>query len=114
MHTIEQFLKDIAEKWPDGKRGAIESDDALKLCMKAIVTYPTVAEFYVLKGCLIQLGAIDSDFSLEDAEAAFLRAVEIDPACEEAYKELGHFYYAVSPNEDLSRKYFGLANHVAN
>jgi hypothetical protein len=82
--------------------------------LEAIVSYPAVAEFYVLKGCLIQLGSIDSEFSLEDAEAAFLRAVEIDPVCEEAYRELGHFYYVVSPNEELSRKYFGLAHHVAN
>lgn len=114
MTAIEEYVRNISANWPDGERGAVENHAALETCICAIRAYPHEAQFHVLKGCLIQLGPDDDRFTLEDAEAAFQKALEIDPQCEDACRELGHYYDAVAPDEQLCEKYFGLANQIAN
>jgi hypothetical protein len=53
------------------------------------------AQLYLLRGQLIQLQGESTTHTLEDAEAAFKRALELDGTYFDALVELMHFYDAV-------------------
>jgi tetratricopeptide (TPR) repeat protein len=57
-------------------------------------------------GDLIQLLDETSEYDLADAEAAYLRAIEIDPTYAEGYSSLGYFYDAVNDDPERARPYF--------
>jgi tetratricopeptide (TPR) repeat protein len=64
------------------------------------------AQAFAMLGDVIQLLDDSSQFELNDAEAAYLRAVEIDPAYAEGYTSLGYFYDSVRDDPERARAFF--------
>ena len=56
---------------------------------------PLAAQLYLLRGQLIQLQSESTTYALDEAEAAFKRALELDGTYFDALVELMHFYDAV-------------------
>ena len=56
---------------------------------------PLAVQLYLLRGQLIQLQGESAAYALDDAEAAFKRALELDGTYFDALVELMHFYDAV-------------------
>ena len=61
---------------------------------------------HAMVGDLIQLLDDTSEYELADAEVAYLRAIEIDPANGDAYASLGFFYDAVMDDPVRAKAYF--------
>ena len=61
---------------------------------------------YAMVGDLIQLLQDTSQYELSDAEAAYLRAVSVDPSYGEGYTSLGYFYDAVLNDPHRARPFF--------
>ncbi|MGZ5443932.1 MAG: hypothetical protein ACXW5U_03365 [Thermoanaerobaculia bacterium] len=61
---------------------------------------------HAMVGDLIQLLEDDSEFDLADAEAAYLRAIDIDPSYADGYASLGFFYDAVNDDPERAQPYF--------
>jgi tetratricopeptide (TPR) repeat protein len=59
---------------------------------------PCAVQLHLLHGQLIQLQDENTPYTLEDAEKAFRRAVELDTTYFDALVELMHFYDAVCPD----------------
>ena len=56
---------------------------------------PLAAQLHLLRGQLIQLQGESTAYALDDAEAAFKKALELDGTYFDALVELMHFYDAV-------------------
>jgi Flp pilus assembly protein TadD len=67
----------------------------LGLIEAALTKYPNSAELWILRGDLIQLSDHDGVYSLKDAEASYLKAIDLEPANPEGFQSLGFFYDAV-------------------
>jgi len=80
---LQRLLK--AKKWEE----ALAQVDAL------LTATPLAAQLYLLRGQLIQLQGESTTYALDDAEAAFKRALELDGTYFDALVELMHFYDAV-------------------
>ncbi len=61
---------------------------------------------HALVGDLIQLLDDDSEYDLAAAEAAYLRAIAIDPSYADGYASLGFFYDAVNDDPERAQPYF--------
>jgi hypothetical protein len=60
-----------------------------------LVANPLAAQLYLLRGQLIQLQSESTAYALDDAEAAFKSALELDETYVDALVERMHFYDAV-------------------
>lgn len=60
----------------------------------------------IIKGACIQLGSETSPYKLEDAEAAYKKALEIDPESLEALIEAGYYYFVMDNRADIAKPYF--------
>jgi tetratricopeptide (TPR) repeat protein len=80
--------------------------ETIALADEAVLVFPNSPKLWCMRGDLIQLASESCSHSLEDAEACFLRAIDIDPSFAEAYEELGHFYDAVMDDEKRAESYF--------
>ena len=81
--ALQRLLK--AKKWEE----ALVQVDAL------LAANPLAAQLYLLRGQLVQLQGESTAYTLDDAEAAFKRAFELDETYFDALVELMHFYDAV-------------------
>ena len=81
--ALQRLLK--AKKW----------EEALAQVDTLLVANPLTAQLYLLRGQLIQLQGENTAYTLDDAEAAFKRALELDGTYFDALVELMHFYDAV-------------------
>jgi tetratricopeptide (TPR) repeat protein len=81
--ALKRLLK--TKKWEE----ALTKVDAL------LASNPFAAQLYLLRGQLIQLQDDSTAYALDDAEAAFKRALELDNTYLDALVELMHFYDAV-------------------
>lgn len=57
-------------------------------------------------GDLIQLLGDTSEYELAEAQAAYLRAIEIDPMFAAGYTSLGFFYDVVLDEPERAKSYF--------
>lgn len=57
-------------------------------------------------GDLIQLLHDTAEYQLADAEAAYMRAIEIDPTYAGGYTSLGFFYDAVLDEPERAKPFF--------
>ena len=73
-------------------------EEALAQVDQLLEANPFAAQLHLLRGQLIQLQDENTPYSLEDAEKAFQRAVELDATYFDALVELMHFYDAVCPD----------------
>jgi tetratricopeptide (TPR) repeat protein len=81
--ALQHLLK--AKKW----------EEALAQVDTLLAANPLAAQLYLLRGQLIQLQGENTACALDDAEAAFKRALELDGTYFDALVELMHFYDAV-------------------
>jgi hypothetical protein len=81
--ALQRLLK--AKRWEE----ALTQVDAL------LAANPLAAQLYLLRGQLIQLQGESTAYALDDAAAAFKRALELDGTYFEALVELMHFYDVV-------------------
>ncbi len=54
--------------------------------------FPESVDLWLLRGHLIQLGADDPRWSLQDAELSYIKAADLSPSNPEPFEELGYFY----------------------
>jgi len=80
-------------------------EEALTQIHKLLEANPLAAQLHLLRGQLIQLQDENTPYSLEDAEQAFRRAVELDTTYFDAIVELMHFYDAVCPDTPKAIEY---------
>ena len=67
----------------------------LALAAQAVQAHPRSTKLRCLMGNLIQLGPPDAWYGLAEAQQCYAAALAIDPACWEAYQELGYFHFVV-------------------
>jgi tetratricopeptide (TPR) repeat protein len=91
--ALKRLLK--AKRWEE----ALTKVDAL------LAANPFAAQLYLLRGQLIQLQSEGTAYSLEDAEASFRRALELDDTSIDVLVELMHFYDAVCADTPKALKY---------
>jgi hypothetical protein len=82
-----------------------EAARALELTAKILEGEPECPYLLVLQAVLIQAQDTDTPFTLRDAEASLLRAVDVEPGYLLALEELAHYYDAVEPDADKARSY---------
>jgi tetratricopeptide (TPR) repeat protein len=91
--ALQRLLK--AKRWEE----ALAQVDVL------LAANPLAAQLYLLRGQLIQLQGENTACTLDDAEAAFKRALELDETYFDALVELMHFYDAVCADPPKARAY---------
>jgi tetratricopeptide (TPR) repeat protein len=91
--ALQRLLK--AKKW----------EEALAQVDTLLVANPLTAQLYLLRGQLIQLQGENTAYTLDDAEAAFKRALELDGTYFDALVELMHFYDAVCADPSKALAY---------
>ena len=85
-----EYIGRLSELWP--RPGSDHSSvDVLALSEEAVRDYPGNASLLCMRGDLIQL-APASYQSEDDPKGCYLRAIEIDPLCCEAWESLGYYY----------------------
>lgn len=63
------------------------------------------AELWILRGDALQLSDSDED-DLDEVEASYRKAIELDPNSADAYESLGHFILAMDDDAEASLEYF--------
>ena len=66
------------------------------------------AELWILLGDAIQLSD-DDEVDLDDVEASYLAALELDPNSADAWESLGHFAFGVADDARAAAEYFRAA-----
>jgi len=66
------------------------------------------AELWILRGDAIQVSDAD-DADLDEVEASYLAALELDPNSADAYESLGHFAFGVADDPRTAAEYFRAA-----
>jgi tetratricopeptide (TPR) repeat protein len=94
--------------------GEEASNQALAFADEAVRAWPHSSKLWCMRGDLIQLGAEDIPYELDDALASYERAIAIDPKCVEAYEEIGHFYSAVMDDAERAKPFFHQAAVLKN
>ena len=91
--VLQRLLK--AKRWEE----ALAQVDAL------LASNPLAAQLYLLRGQLIQLQSESTAYALDEAAAAFKRALELDGTYFDALVELMHFYDAVCADTPQAMAY---------
>jgi tetratricopeptide (TPR) repeat protein len=85
-------------------------DDALGVVREFERLGCMTPEIYVWKGVCIQMsGNIDDDYQLDDVRLSYLKSIEMNASCWEAYLEMGYFNYAVEDKVKEALGYFEYA-----
>lgn len=97
-------MSQLQVKFKKAKRlaAAGEYDKALRVVEDLCKDADAWPDLLVLKGDLIQV-TDEGAYTLEDAEAAYNEAIEIDPAHVEAYTELSELYASVLDEPEKAR-----------
>jgi tetratricopeptide (TPR) repeat protein len=91
--ALQRLLK--AKRW----------EEALAQVDTLLAANPLAAQLYLLRGQLIQLQGENTAYTLDDAEAAFKKALELDGTYFDALVELMHFYDAVCADPSKALAY---------
>ena len=91
--ALQRLLK--AKRW----------EEALAQVDTLLAANPLAAQLYLLRGQLIQLQGESTAYALDDAEAAFKKALELDGTYFDALVELMHFYDAVCADPSKAMGY---------
>lgn len=86
---------------------------SLKKVDQLLEENPLAIQLYLLKAQIVQLQDENIEYSLNDAEKALKKAVEIDNTYFDAIVELMHFYDIVSPDTSKAVKYAKKVKEVA-
>jgi len=78
----------------------------LELVERALEVHPDSIELWCLRGDLIQISNDEGRYRLEDAEASYTRAAEIDPEDPEAFESLGFYYDAICADPGKAEPFF--------
>ncbi len=87
------------------KKDCVSAED-LELVERALEAHPDSVELWCLRGDLIQISNDEGRYRLEDAEASYTRAAEIDPEDPEAFESLGFFYDAICADPGKAEPFF--------
>jgi tetratricopeptide (TPR) repeat protein len=60
------------------------------------------AELWILRGDALQLSDDDDEDVIEEVEASYRQALELDPSSADAYESLGHFLFSVHDDAGAS------------
>lgn len=101
--TPEEIAAQIGENVDRNNRVSVKD---LELVERALKAYPESVEFWCLRGDLIQVSDGDGRYLLEDAEASYLKASEIDPEDAEAFESLGFYYDAICADPEKAEPLF--------
>lgn len=95
MSNESQLFEQIADAWP--VEDEAPSPRLTELVRQALDEFPTSSEVWVMYGDYLNISDSEAnpDATVENAMAAYQKALEIDPVCAEAYQELGflHDFY---------------------
>jgi predicted Zn-dependent protease len=93
MKSTASFKRGVAQ----AKRAwrAARYDQALAAVNRLLKDWPDNPRLLTMWGNLVQLQSEESGATLDEAQAALRRAVELDDESPAAWKELGHFLSAV-------------------
>ena len=80
-------------------------NEALKKINSLIIANPLASNLYLIQAELIQLQGKDTSYTLNQAEAALLRAYELNSNNVEVLVDLMHFYDAVMGDSKKAVKY---------
>lgn len=97
----EEFVRRIKTEITRARRA---SSEVLAQIDEELQGQPS-AELWILRGDALQLYDGD-EYDLEDAEASYHQALELDPQSADAWESLGHFTFAVSDDARGSLQYF--------
>jgi tetratricopeptide (TPR) repeat protein len=85
-------------------RAEVASDDVLAQIDEELERSPS-AELWILRGDAIQLSDSE-DVDLDEVEASYMAALELDPNSADAYESLGHFAFGVADDARAAAEYF--------
>ena len=88
-------------------------DEALHELASVEKEHSLSIDVLIIKGACIQLGSGTAPYTLSDAEAAYKKALEIDPENLEALIEVGYYYFVMDNRADIARPYFDKALSIA-
>ncbi|HEX9981768.1 MAG TPA: tetratricopeptide repeat protein [Thermoanaerobaculia bacterium] len=80
------------------------SEDILAQIEEELEANPS-AQLWILRGDAIQLSDVD-DEDMDEAEASYRQALELDPNSAEAYESLGHFTLDMNDDPLAAAEYF--------
>ena len=102
--SLRRGLARIRREWRAGQyANALAHADRLRR------DWPDNPQLLVLWAGLVQLQDTEDGPTLDDAKAAYQRAVELDDQSPAPLIELGHFLYAVQDDAEAASKYFDKA-----
>jgi tetratricopeptide (TPR) repeat protein len=90
-----------------------QDDEALHELASVEKEHSLPPNVLVIKGMCIELGSGTTPYTLDDAEAAYKKALEIDPDYVEALNEAGYYYLNMLDKRDTARPYFEKALSIA-
>jgi tetratricopeptide (TPR) repeat protein len=102
MKPLTTFKRGVAKVRRDWKEGRY--DNALAEVDRLLKEWPDNPQLLVMWADLVQLQEKANGPSLEDAKAAYRRAVELDGECSPGLVELGHFLYALEDDAKSASK----------
>jgi tetratricopeptide (TPR) repeat protein len=85
MMTEEEIISEMDRLW-----AASCWTEALRLAERAVAEHPEWAELHCAFGDLMQL-ADDDRYTLGDSLSAYMKAIELDPTCAEAFESVGYY-----------------------
>ena len=88
-------------------------DEALKEVAMLEKEYSLPPNLLIIKAACIFLGSGTTAYSLDDAETAYKRALEIDPENVEALIEAGYHYLNVLDKREIAKHYFDKAISIS-
>lgn len=88
-------------------------DEALHELVSLEKKHSLPPNLLIIKATCIQLGSESSPYTLDDAEAAYKKALEIDPKYVKALNEIGNYYLNVLDKRNTARPYFEKALSIA-
>jgi Flp pilus assembly protein TadD len=99
--SLKRGLARVRRHWLAG-----QAEQALAEVRRLMQDWPDNPHLLILWADLIQMQEEDEGPSLEEAQAAYLRAAELDDQSPAPLIELGHFLYAVEDDAGAASKYF--------
>jgi tetratricopeptide (TPR) repeat protein len=104
---FKRGLARVRRLWLAGKY-----EDALALVSRLLKDWPDNPQLLVMWADLIQLQDAEDGPTLEDAKAAYERAIDLAPQTPEALIELGHYYFTLEDDADSADKCYAKATTV--
>lgn len=107
--TENDFIAELQKHWPQ------VGDDpmaAMALADEALCAFPRLARLWCLRGKLIALGSEDCPVQSEEALECYIKAIDIDPYCAEAWEQAGFFQDGALHNEAAAQRFLREAKRL--